>query len=76
MKKVLTYAHLFFSLLMADEGSFEKGVVFYDARSEGAIGYSVKPLPIENAIKQFKKAFIVIQNLLRDNPQDFRNNFF
>ena len=25
--------------------------------------------------KQFKKAFIVIQNLLRDNPKDFRNNF-
>lgn len=25
--------------------------------------------------KQFKKAFIVIQNLLRDNPRDFRNNF-
>ena len=41
---------------MADEGSFEKGVVFYDARSEGAVGYNVKSLPIENAIKQFKKA--------------------
>ena len=25
--------------------------------------------------KQFKKAFIVIKNLLRDNPKDFRNNF-
>ena len=56
MKKSLTYACLFFSFLMAGEGSFEKGVVFYDARSEGAVGYNVKPLPIENAIKQFKKA--------------------
>ena len=46
MKKVLTYVHLFFSFLMADEGSFEKGVVFYDARSEGAVGYNVKPLQI------------------------------
>ncbi|MDC3120498.1 sulfotransferase [Candidatus Pelagibacter sp.] len=26
-------------------------------------------------IKQFKKAFIVIQNLLKDKPKDFRNNF-
>ena len=26
-------------------------------------------------IKQFKKAFVVIQNLLKDNPKDFRNNF-
>ena len=26
-------------------------------------------------IKQFKKAFVVIQNLLRDKPKDFRNNF-
>ena len=42
MKKVLTYVHLFFSFLIADEGSFEKGVIFYDARSEGAIGYNVK----------------------------------
>ena len=25
--------------------------------------------------KQFKKAFIVIQNLLKNNPKDFRNNF-
>ena len=25
--------------------------------------------------KQFKKAFVVIQNLLKDNPKDFRNNF-
>ena len=56
MKKVFIYAHLFFSLLIADEGSFEKGVVFYDARSEGAVGYNVLSLPIENAIKQFKKA--------------------
>ena len=56
MKKGLTYAYLFFSFLMAGEGAFEKGVVFYDARSEGAAGYNVKPLPIENAIKQFKKA--------------------
>ena len=56
MKKGLTYAYLVFSFLMAGEGSFEKGVVFYDARSEGAVGYNVKPLPIENAIKQFKKA--------------------
>jgi Tfp pilus assembly protein PilF len=25
--------------------------------------------------KQFKKAFVVIQNLLKNNPKDFRNNF-
>ena len=25
--------------------------------------------------KQFKKAFVVIQNLLNDNPKEFRNNF-
>ena len=25
--------------------------------------------------KQFKKAFVVIKNLLNDNPKDFRNNF-
>tara|TARA_B100000963_G_C22409101_1_gene572433 strand:- start:4 stop:765 length:762 start_codon:yes stop_codon:yes gene_type:complete len=56
MKKVLTYVYFFLSFLIADEGSFEKGVAFYDARSEGAVGYNVKPLPIENAIKQFKKA--------------------
>ena len=54
--------HLFLSFLMADEGSFEKGVVFYDARSEGAVGYNVKPLPIENAIKQFKKASTEFSN--------------
>ena len=43
---------------MADEGSFEKGVVFYDARSQGAVGYDVKSSSIESAIKQFKKAFL------------------
>ena len=41
---------------MAEEGFFEKGVAFYDARSDGAVGYNVKLLPIEHAIKQFKKA--------------------
>ena len=25
--------------------------------------------------KYFKKAFVVVQNLLKDNPKDFRNNF-
>ena len=56
MKKVFTYVYLSFSLLIAEKGSFEKGVAFYDSRSKGAVGYSVKPLNIENAIKQFKKA--------------------
>ena len=56
MKKVFIYVHLFFPLLIAGEGFFEKGVALYDARSKGVIGYNVKPLPIENAIKQFKKA--------------------
>ena len=56
MKKVFASIYLLFSLLIAQEGSFEKGVAFYDSRSEGAVGYNVKPLPIENAIKQFKKA--------------------
>ena len=41
---------------MAENGFFEKGVAFYDNRSDGAVGYNVKSLPIENAIKQFKKA--------------------
>ena len=41
---------------MAENGFFEKGVAFYDARSDGAVGYDVKPYPIENAIKQLKKA--------------------
>ncbi len=56
MKKVFIYSYLFFSLLIAEERSFEKGVAFYDARSDGAVGYDVKPSSIENAIKQFKKA--------------------
>ena len=56
MKKVFAYIYLFLSLLVAETGSLEKGVTFYEARSEGAVGYNVKPLQIENAIKQFKKA--------------------
>ncbi len=57
MKKVFASIYLFFSFILADTGSFEKGVAFYDARSKGAVGYNVKPLHIENAIKQFKKAY-------------------
>ena len=56
MKFFFTYVYLFFSLLTAKDGFFEKGVAFYDARSKGAVGYNVKPFQIENAIKQFKKA--------------------
>ena len=56
MKKVFTYIYLFFSLLIAEDKSFEKGVAFYDARSNGAVGYNVKSSSIENAIKQFKNA--------------------
>jgi len=58
MKKVFTCIYLFFSLLIAEDRSFEKGVAFYDARSDGAVGYNVKSLSIENAIKQFKKASV------------------
>tara|TARA_S200000501_G_scaffold367418_1_gene403706 strand:- start:44 stop:805 length:762 start_codon:yes stop_codon:yes gene_type:complete len=57
LKKVFASIYLFFSFILADTGSFEKGVAFYDARSKGAVGYNVKPLHIENAIKQFKKAY-------------------
>ena len=39
MKKVFTYVYLSFSLLIAEKGSFEKGVAFYDSRSKGAVGY-------------------------------------
>ena len=41
---------------MAEDGFLEKGVAFYDARSDGAVGFDVKSSSIENAIKQFKKA--------------------
>ena len=56
MKFFFTYVPLFFSLVRAEDGFFEKGIAFYDARSEGAVGYNVRPFNIENAIKQFKKA--------------------
>ena len=56
MKLVFSYIFIFLSLLTGETGSFEKGVAFYDSRSEGAVGYNVKADPIENAIKQFKKA--------------------
>ena len=58
MKLVFSYIFIFLSLLAGEMGSFEKGVAFYDSRSEGAVGYNVKADPIENAIKQFKKAFL------------------
>ena len=58
MKKVFTYIYLFFSLVIAEDGLFEKGIALYDARSEGAVGYNVKPLQIEKAIKHFKKASV------------------
>ena len=57
MRKGFTNFLIILSFLLAEEGPFEKGVAFYDARSEGAVGYNVSSLNIENAIKQFKKAF-------------------
>ena len=56
MRFFFTYVYLLFSLLIAEDGFLEKGIAFYDARSEGAVGYNVRSLHIENAIKQFKKA--------------------
>ena len=55
MRKFFTYIFLFFSFLTAEKGPFEKGVNFYNSRSEGAVGYNVRLINIENAIKQFKK---------------------
>ena len=55
MRKVFTYIFIIFSFLTAEKGPFEKGVNFYNYRAEGAVGYNVRPLNIENAIKQFKK---------------------
>ena len=55
MRKVFTYIFIIFSFLTAEKGPFEKGVNFYNSRAEGAVGYNVKPINIENAIKQFKK---------------------
>ena len=55
MRKFFTYIFLFFSFLTAEKRPFEKGVNFYNSRSEGAVGYNVRPINIENAIKQFKK---------------------
>ena len=54
-KRVFTYIFIIFSFLTAEKRPFEKGVNFYNSRSEGAVGYNVRPINIENAIKQFKK---------------------
>ena len=55
MRKFFIYIFLFFSFLTAEKRPFDKGVNFYNSRSEGAVGYNVRPINIENAIKQFKK---------------------
>ena len=55
MRKVVTYIFIIFCFLTAEKSPFEKGVNFYNSRAEGAVGYNVKPINIENAIKQFKK---------------------
>ncbi len=55
MRKVFTCIFIIFSFLTAEKEPFEKGVNFYNSRAEGAVGYNIKPLNIENAIKQFKK---------------------
>ena len=55
MRKVFTCIFIIFSFLTAEKRPFEKGVNFYNSRAEGAVGYNVRPINIENAIKQFKK---------------------
>ena len=51
MRKVFTCIFIIFSFLTAENRPFEKGVNFYNSRAEGAVGYSVRPINIENAIK-------------------------
>lgn len=57
--KNLFISHFFiFSLILAGTSDFDKGLEHYKSRSESAVGYNVKSKPIDNAIKQFKKASI------------------
>ena len=57
--KNLFISHFFiFSLILAGTSDFDKGLEHYKSRSESAVGYNVKSEPIDNAIKQFKKASI------------------
>ena len=57
MKSFFIYNVLILSFITAGTSAFDKGIEYYESRAENAVGFDVKPGPINNAIESFKSIY-------------------